>query len=124
MDVEQRVLELEKRLEFQQKLCNDLQHALLFETKQQPQNDKRKYNKATPLKEFIQTNLENESMLKPLVDLCHTHFDTEPSMCLLRAYLSMYYKNEQQNAPAQKRVKSSDDANTRAIIDNNVEDQI
>ena len=93
MDLEQRVVDLETRLEYQQKLCAELQHALLFESskpKEQSRGEKRKYSKETPLKEYIQTNSDNQELLAPLKKLCPD--GKEPTQALVRAYLSMMFK--------------------------------
>ena len=97
--IHMKVKELEDRLEYQRKLCEDLQKSILMDTdrnhlksEKHEASKKRKYNTQTPLKEFIETYKEHEDILQALRQLPGLENSRNIPSCLVRSYLSALFK--------------------------------
>jgi hypothetical protein len=105
---EMRIKDLEARLQYQKKLCEDLQQSILFDNSmqkvapvsapvQESKTGRRPYSKKTPLKEYLEENKENEEMLKELKKLPGLQDCKKVPLQLVRSYLTVLFRNKMQS---------------------------
>lgn len=88
-----RIKELEARLEYQKKLSEELQTSLLFDSVGKVKNKRSKYRKDTPLKTYIKTHWNDADVKLKLTESLPGVTVGNISKQLLRAYLSIIYRN-------------------------------
>jgi hypothetical protein len=97
--LQSRVKELEARLEYQKKLCDELQTSLLFDSiKANAKNKRNKYRKDTPLKTFIKNHWNDADVKLAIAQSLPGVKIGNISKQLLRSYLSIMYRNTVANS--------------------------